>query len=391
MRKKKIIAVTLIIVLLTAIIIVLHYSFRKNTHHGSDSDESYRNELIQSERSRGWKDISNEDVRKYLTADKDFNKQKVKDGFSSAVLNHNTLDFFLFMDDLFSESRDLADNLDHARKYLYSVLPPRQSDQMLDLYKTYLNYQIDIQPRLKDWVKTGTPEESLTNLSRLREYRQGMFGKENADIIFGVCEKAEEYSIRRKMIIGDNDMYGFEKERKLSILNEAMWGNETMPFDEKLTPYARYQEKLYLYSKDLSDVNPGIEKEAALEQFRKEIFTPEQLQRMEEVDRSLAEENKIKERYFAQEKEIQNTNIDHETKERQIRELQDTTFGDEADAFRRRQAMQKALEESRQKYKLEMEQAKTLDPEEALERSRKKITEQQKAMEQERLQEQSQK
>ena len=390
MHKKKLVIATLIIILLI-IIVLLSYSFRKNTDQGSGSDESYRNQLLQSERSKGWKNISNEDVLKYHTGENNFDKEKVKDSFSNAVLNHDTLNYFRFMDGLFQDSRDLTDNLDQARQYLYSVLPPRQAEQMLDVYKTYLNYQIDIQPQIKEWVKTGTPEEALTNLSRLQEYRQSRFGKENAEIIFGVSDKAEEYSIRRKMIIGDNDMYGFEKERKLRMLNEIMWGNETMPFDENLTPYARYQEKLTLYMKDLSDVRPKTESEATLEQFRREIFTPEQLQRLEDVDRSLAGEKKIKEQYFAQEKEIQNANLDPETKEFRIRELQNTTFGDEAEAFRRRQTMQKALEEARQKFKLEMEQAKALDPEEVLERSKQKVTEQRKTMEQEELQEQSQK
>ncbi len=386
MDKKKIITAILIILLLT-VIILLTYSLRKTTDQESDSDEGYRNRLLQNERSKEWKNISNEDVLKYLTGGKDFDNQKVKDSFSSTVLNHDTLNYFRFMDDLFKDSRDLKDNLDQARQYLHSVLPPRQADQMLDLYKTYLNYQIDIQPRMKEWVKTGTPEEALINLSRIQDYRQSMFGKENAAIIFGPSEKAEEYSIRRNMILGDGDMYGFEKERKLSILNEAMWGKEKMPFDENLTPYARYQEKLTLYRKDLSDARPKTESEATLDQFRREIFTPEQLQRMEDVDRSLAKEKNIKEQYYAQEKAIQNNSLDQETKEHQIRELQDTTFGAEADAFRRRQTMQKALEEARQKHVAEMAQAKseqtTLTPEEILEQSRQKISEQQKAMEQE--------
>lgn len=380
MLKKKIIAATLIVLLLAIIIVSLNYSFGKKT---DDSDEGYRRQLLQNEQSKGWKNISNEDVQKYLTGDKDFNIQKVKERFSNAVLNHDTLNYFRFMDDLFQNSHDLADNLDQARQYLYSVLPPEQADQMLDLYKTYLNYQIDIQPKLREWVKSGTPEEALMNLSRLQEYRRSMFGKENADILFGVSEKAEEYAIRRNMILGDENLYGLEKERRLRMLNEVMWGNETMPFEENLTPYVRYQEKIALYRKDLSDARPQAEREATLEQFRREIFTPEQLQRMEDVDRSLVEEKKIKEQYFTQEKEIQNANLNQETKDRKIRELQDATFGEEADAFRRGQAMQKGLEEVRQQYKLEREQAKTLTMAERVERSRLRAAEQRKAMEQE--------
>jgi lipase chaperone LimK len=291
---------------------------------------------------------------------------------------------------LFQDSQDLADNLEKARKYLYSVLPPQQAGEMLDLYKKYLTIQIDLQSKIGKLVKAETPEtpetpeEALGTLSRLQEHRRAVFGKEIADIIFGPSEKAEEYSLRRQMILGDNNMYGLEKERRLHILNEAMWGSETMPFDENLTPYARYQEKLMLYQKDLSKERPEAERAATLEQFRREIFTPEQLQRMEEADRSLAEEKKNEEQYFAQEKEIMNDpSLDQEGKESKIRDLQDKTFGEEADAFRRGQIMQKAEEQGVKARMLELEQAKSGPfDEEALREQARKILEQQNASEQ---------
>ena len=58
-----------------------------------------------------------------------------------------------------------------------------------------------------------------------------------------------------------------------------------------------------------------------------------------------AEEKKTKEQYYAHEKEVLNDPIiSQETKDMKIRELQDATFGEEAEAFRRGQAMEKALE-----------------------------------------------
>jgi hypothetical protein len=188
------------------------------------------------------------------------------------------------------------------------------------------------------------------------------------------------------MILSDSNIYGLEKERKLSILNDAMWGSKTMPFEENLTPYARYQEKLILYQNDLSKERPEAERTATLEQFRREIFTPEQLQRREEVNRSLAEEKNIKEQYFAQEKEIMNDpSQDQEGKESKIRDLQDKTFGEEAEAFRRGQIMQKAEDQYVKDRMLELEKAKSapsgsLDEKALLEQARK-ILENQKTSE----------
>ena len=54
---------------------------------------------------------------------------------------------------------------------------------------------------------------------------------------------------------------------------------------------------------------------------------------------------KTKEQYYAREKEILNDpSISQETKDMKIRELQDATFGEEAEAFRRRQTIQKETE-----------------------------------------------
>lgn len=393
MYKKKIITVTVIIVFLTIIIIILNHFLRKDTGQESVSDENYRAQLLKSGISNGWKDISNDDMRKYFTRDKDFNKRKVKDQFSSALVNHDTLNFFQYMDDLFKDSKDLTDNMEKARKYLYSVLPPQQANQMLDLYETYVNYQIDLQPKLMEFVKAGTPDEALANLSRLQEYRRVVFGKEIADIIFGASQKAEEYSIRRNMIITDNNMYGFEKERKLSILNETMWGSETMPFDENLTPCARYQEKLRLYNDDLAALRTEEEKEALRQQLQRQTLYPEQIQALADVDLQLAEEKKTNDQYYVREKEILNDpNITQETKDMKIRELQDATFGEEADAFRRGQIMQKAEEQYVKARVLELEQAKSRPfDEEALLGQARKILEQQNASEQQEASEQSKK
>lgn len=381
MRKNKIIVVTIIAVCVTIILIILNHTLRKNTDQAL-SDESYHAQLQKSELANGWKNITNEDMKKFLAPERDFNEQKVKERFTGSVVNRDTLQFFQFMDDLFKDANDIANHLDKARKYLYSVLPPGKAGQMFELYKTYVNDQVDRLTRMKEWSITGASQEALDNLARIREHRRAVFGKENADIIFGVSEKADEYDIRRRMILADANMYGLEKERKLRILNEMMWGSETMPFDENLTSYARYQEKLNLYSRDLSDTQSAAEKQATLDKLRRETFSPEELQRMEEAKRSSDEEAKVKEQYTAREKEIANSNLDSETKDSRIRDLQDETFGAEAESFRRQQAILKGLEEARKKAALEAQEARSRpqhrSPEEALEELNKKVLEQQR-------------
>src|SRR5208283_4623181 len=143
MRNKKIITAIVIIFCLAIIIVILNHFLRKDAGLKSFSDENYRDQLLKSELSKGWKNISNEDVRRYLVGNKDFSNQKVKDSFAGTVVNNDTLAFFKHLDELFPDSQDFADNVEKARKYLYSVLPPQQAGEMLDLYKKYLTIQFD--------------------------------------------------------------------------------------------------------------------------------------------------------------------------------------------------------------------------------------------------------
>jgi lipase chaperone LimK len=159
--------------------------------------------------------------------------------------------------------------------------------------------------------------------------------------------KAQEYPLRRGAIIADKDLYGAEKEKKLKELNLAMWGDEANSVEGYAKPYTRYQEKLKIYQKDISEMKTDGERQARIKQFREELFTEDQVKRLDEVDRVIAEEQKKENTYKAQESRIMSDpNLDKDEKAQKIRELQDRTFGEEADSFRRRQAIQRGLEQA---------------------------------------------
>jgi lipase chaperone LimK len=328
MKKKKIIALAVgAAMILILMIVLLHLVEKKRGFQVHIIDKSYQNKLLDSEL----------DYRQ-----ENFGREKVKEDFSSDIVNEHTLNFFLFLDDICKSAVDLADNLEKARQYLYSVLPPETADKMLKLYEIYLNYQIDLQNKMKE---LGMTTDLLDNLSKLQDYRRAVFGKENADIIFGASVEAQEYAIRRSAIVYADNLYAAQKEQQLKELNNDMWGDE-LTSDAKVPEYTRYQEKLQLYRKDIAELRTEEEKQAFLQHLRMEVFDPVQRQRLEEVDRTIANEKMIKEQYFAKEKEILNDpNLSETEREKRIRELQDATFGDEADAFRRGQAMEKGTEE----------------------------------------------
>ncbi len=350
MLKSKIMVVMAVAVVLTVGVIIFNHSSRNHEEQNKESEDHYRASLHKSEQNNHWKTVSNEDVRNYLSDRKDFNAQKVKSEFSGGVVNRDTLVFFRFLDNLLKNAKDIPDSLEQARQYLLSVLPSDRAGQMLELYKKYVNYQVGLHQKFRGVMKTGRPDEELVNFEKMKAERRAVFGREDADVIFGASEKAEEYAIRRKMILSDDMLYGLEKERRLRMLHEAMWGDDVMPFDINMSPYSRYQEKLITYSRDLAGARTEAERTAMQEKFRREIFTSDELQRMDEANRSSVEEMKRKQGYYAREKEIRSdTSISRETQDMKIRELQDASFGAEAEAFRREESIQRSMEEHQQK------------------------------------------
>lgn len=328
MNKKKLIALAGIFVLAVIIIIL---AVRKKGGEGFIIDKS--------------NSIKLKDIEVYYKKI-DFEDDSIKGYFADSVINPYTLRFFMSMDEKFKDSKNLEDHLERARQYLYSVLPAEEAERLMALYKTYMNYQLSLTEKSKEWGTPSTAEEAIEYLHKLQEYRRELFGRENADALFGASVKAQEYPLRRGAIIGDKDLYGADKEKKLKELNRQMWGDEASSVEAYAKPYSRYQEKLKMYQKDLSELKSDDERQSMIKKFREDIFTPDQVKRLDEVDRVIADEQKKEDNYRALEERIKSDpNLDADEKAQKIRELQDKTFGDEADAYRRRQAIEQGLEQ----------------------------------------------
>ena len=353
MNKNKIIAVAGIVVL---ILIILNLAVRKKGSEETINKESVKKESVDKKSANKWYlnrnyiidkkyEFKLKDIQTFYEG-ADFSDENIRNYFTETVINSYTLKFLKSMDDRFNDSKDLDDHLERARQYLYSVLPSRKAGELLALYKTYLSHQMDLYEKMR---KLGLPlsvDEAITDLQDLQEYRRNLFGKEIADALFGAGVKAAEYPIRRSAIMADANLYGAEKENKLKQLDRDMWGDEADSVGDNILTYTRYQEKLQIYQKDLSEMRSEEEKQAKIREFRREIFTPDQVQRLDEVDRTIANEKKKEENYFAGESAIKNnSSLSEQEKEKKIRELQDETFGEEADAFRRGQAIRAGMEQ----------------------------------------------
>jgi lipase chaperone LimK len=261
-----------------------------------------------------------------------------------AELNHNTLKYFRYLHRSYEKSKDLDEHLEKVLEHLRYQLSEEDAMHALKVYREYLQCEIDLAAESAHWTQPTNPREALEMLVKMQEYRRKVLGPVLADGLYGAEVKSGEYVMRRSIIAQDQDLYGSEKEQHIEQLNREMWGEEAETVNQKPKPYHRYREKLQLYAKDLGELSPEETKEKITE-FRHTLFSAETISRLEEVDTQMERENRIEETYFQQESAVlNNPNLSAAEKEETLTSLQDEMFGDQAESFRRREAIRKGLE-----------------------------------------------
>lgn len=267
-----------------------------------------------------------------------------RDYFSRSVVNRNTVRLFKHLQHKFKEFETLEEHFDAVKTYLYSIMDPDEADELLAVYRQYVEYEIEAADMMSQLPYPKSAEEALSYMQKLQEFRRETFGKDVADAMFGHEFKMREYQIRRGGIIEDSDLYAAEKKEKLAELHKDMWGVDG-DGASILRPYERYQETRRLYSRDMSEMTPE-EQKAAQREIREEIFPPEVVERFEEIDNIIAEEQQREEQYRAKEQEIlSDHSLTEEQRQETIRQLQDEVFGEEAEAYRRIQAIEEGRRE----------------------------------------------
>ena len=299
----------------------------------SNSDVAHDDYLLKDNRS-----VSLKDIRETLKK-ADFNSGNMKDYFAGEVVNAYTLKYFKFMQMKFSKAATLEAHLEEVRKYLYESLPPEEAEKLFALYKKFVTYEDVLAKKMKAWMADPSSGSTLDILRKMHAYQKEVFGEDVAVKLFGPDIKAREYPLRRKHIISDDSLYGREKEERIEKLNDDMWGDDASSIEERVKPVDRYREKMDIYSKDLKEMNTE-EKAEKIREFREELFTPDVIKRLEDVDALIEARKERETRYKLEEQTILNDpNLSDAEKKEKITALQNNIFGDDADAFRRREAI----------------------------------------------------
>jgi lipase chaperone LimK len=286
-------------------------------------------------------------VERHYIFDKAFSDKSQKKSISSITLLPNgtatakTRDLFQFLQQRFAVTsvHELDEHFNRVRGYLDTRFNESDASRLFEMYKKYMECVIELGNNPKYRAKTLDPKPLLVLLYKGQNFRRDRLGKETADALFGSEVKEKEYLLRRSLIIGNNSLYGKDKETSLQKLKRDMWDDEVISIGEGGNAYNQYQIKLQLYQKDLSELDEK-ERKGKVEEFRKEFFSKEQIKRLREVDDQIDREKETIGRYRTIEKRILDSkDMTQEEKDKRIRTLQDEFFGKEAEAFRRRERM----------------------------------------------------
>lgn len=273
--------------------------------------------------------------------DKSFRIEEQKPAFSEneylfqGMVTSETIDLFTILEQKFSEKslNELEQHFSKVRQYLYTRFKEADAQKLFGIYQNYLYCQIELANNEKFRLTTHDPKEMLKLLYMTYSLRSKKMGKENADMLFGKEMKKDEYFLRRYIVISDTNLYGKEKENRLQRLKSDMWGDEVITIGEGSDPYNRYQLKQQLYQKDLAELNDK-DRKIKIEEFKKEFFTAQQINRMHAVDKQIARERENLERYRVAKKKILDANeLTQEEKNEKIRDLQNKFFGKDAEGL----------------------------------------------------------
>lgn len=272
--------------------------------------------------------------------------------FAEGLINSfTTMRFFKHLEYQFKDSANLGEHLDRVREFLFSEFSESEAQQLFETYRKYIECEIALADEFRSFGLVRTPEDALEILKRIQDFRRERLGEELADQLFGADVKAQEYAFRRAAIVGDNALYGPEKEELLKKLNEDMWGEEAEAVEAYPNEYSRYREKLKIFDRDLAEITSEDARQEKIREFRQQFFTPEVVQRLDEVDLQIARETQQETLYREKEKALlENTALTEQQKTERIQQLQDEMFGGEADAFRRSETMRVELEKMMKEY-----------------------------------------
>jgi lipase chaperone LimK len=270
----------------------------------------------------------------------------LKNLFSQIIVGSGTtLHYFTWLGHEFRHATSREDHLAQVKDRIFSQFPAEEAGQLFATYQRYLDCEMGIADLTASFGPVTTVEDGLELLRTVQKYRRDFLGTELADRLFGEQVKEKEYSIRRAAIINDRALYAKEKQEQLDRLTQEMWGETANPeavLQEK-DAYGQYRDALAIHQKDLDETAGDDERRAAIDDIRNQYLPPDAIERIRTMEQQQAQETQQEQAYYAKEKRIaEDTTLSEDERAEQIEQLRQEMLGSQAEAMKRREAIEKA-------------------------------------------------
>lgn len=269
-----------------------------------------------------------------------------KEIFSQMIVGSGTtLHYFTWLGHEYRRAASRQEHLVQVKARIFSQFPPDEAGQLFATYQQYLDCEIAVADLTSDFGAVTSAEEGLALLREVQDFRRDFLGRELADKLFGERVKEKEYSVRRGAIINDRTLYAEEKQEQLERLAQDMWGESDAleMSSHKTNAYTRYQEALAINQKDLDEIDEETDRLAAIADIRNEYLSPEAVERIKTMEQQQAAQQQQEQAYFAAEKRVvEDTTLSEDDKDEKIESLRQEMLGDQAEAMKRREAIEAA-------------------------------------------------
>ena len=113
------------------------------------------------------------------------------------------------------------------------------------------------------WIGSAvSPSQALAWPRKYAIYYDQRLGQEISFSVTEIPERLKTAIYEQALhLVNNEDLYGAEKEEQLKKLNEDMWGDEATAVEDMPKPYTKYKERLEIYSKDMSEMDPETRSE----------------------------------------------------------------------------------------------------------------------------------
>ncbi|MCB1190422.1 MAG: lipase chaperone [Leptospiraceae bacterium] len=228
---------------------------------------------------------------------------------------------------------------EYITAFLMKNYPEPQNKKLVGIFDKYLTYEAHLQ-------ELSFPEgaNSREKFEILKEKRRSIFGEEEAKLIFGLDESKFEYAEAfPKFLEETKGKSGAEKLEKYEQMRKNIFGSYYETILENESKYTKYTMEVMLKDDDLKSMDTG-DKNNAVRSMREKYFGEEGADRIEKVEKELAEEKEKEKSYNEDKKKLlsENPDMTDKEKEKKLNDLRVKYFGKEgAENYKQREALSK--------------------------------------------------